>query len=81
MFAMFGTTILVSLLTGLSVQVTLIGVGIGTVIFHFFAKGHVPVFLGSSFAFLVDATGTINKTCISGRFDAPLMYGCSYPGA
>ena len=53
MFAMFGATILVPLLTGLSVQVTLIGVGIGTLIFHFFAKGRVPVFLGSSFAFLV----------------------------
>jgi len=44
---------LVPLLTGLSVQVTLIGVGIGTFIIHFFAKGRVPVFLGSSFAFLV----------------------------
>jgi len=53
MFAMFGATILVPLLTGLSVQVTLIGVGVGTLIFHFFAKGRVPVFLGSSFAFLV----------------------------
>lgn len=53
MFAMFGATILVPLLSGLSVQVTLIGVGIGTIIFHFFAKGRVPAFLGSSFAFLV----------------------------
>jgi len=52
MFAMFGATILVPLTTGLSVQVTLIGVGIGTLIFHFFAKGRVPVFLGSSFAFM-----------------------------
>jgi uracil permease len=50
---MFGATILVPLLTGLSVQVTLIGVGIGTLIFHFFAGGRVPVFLGSSFAFMV----------------------------
>ncbi|MCL2574766.1 MAG: uracil-xanthine permease family protein [Defluviitaleaceae bacterium] len=53
MFAMFGATILVPLLSGLSVQVTLISVGIGTLIFHFFAKGRVPAFLGSSFAFLV----------------------------
>ena len=53
MFAMFGATILVPLLSGLSVQVTLVGVGIGTLIFHFFAKGRVPAFLGSSFAFLV----------------------------
>ena len=53
MFAMFGATILVPILSGLSVQVTLIGAGIGTLIFHFFAKGRVPAFLGSSFAFLV----------------------------
>ena len=53
MFAMFGATILVPLLSGLSVQVTLVSVGIGTLIFHFFAKGRVPAFLGSSFAFLV----------------------------
>ena len=53
MFAMFGATILVPLISGLSVQVTLIAVGIGTLIFHFFAKGRIPAFLGSSFAFLV----------------------------
>jgi len=53
MFAMFGATILVPLLSGLSVQVTLVGVGVGTLIFHLFAKGRVPAFLGSSFAFLV----------------------------
>ena len=53
LFAMFGATILVPLLTGLSVQVTLIAVGVGTLIFHFLAKGKVPVFLGSSFAFMV----------------------------
>ncbi|MCL1994303.1 MAG: uracil-xanthine permease family protein [Spirochaetes bacterium] len=52
MFAMFGATILVPLITGLSVQVTLIGVGVGTLIFQFMGKGRVPVFLGSSFAFL-----------------------------
>ena len=52
LFAMFGATILVPIVTGLSVQVTLLGVGIGTLIFHFLAKGKVPAFLGSSFAFM-----------------------------
>ena len=52
MFAMFGATVLVPLITGLSVQITLLGVGVGTLIFHFFAKGKVPAFLGSSFAFM-----------------------------
>jgi uracil permease len=53
MFAMFGATILVPILSGLSVQVTLIGVGVGTILFHLITKGRVPAFLGSSFAFLV----------------------------
>ncbi|MCL2557230.1 MAG: hypothetical protein FWE09_02000 [Treponema sp.] len=52
-FAMFGATILVPLISGLSVQVTLVGVGVGTLVFHLLAKGRVPAFLGSSFAFLV----------------------------
>ena len=53
MFAMFGATILVPLLSGLDVSVTLISVGIGTLIFHLMTKGRIPAFLGSSFAFLV----------------------------
>ena len=52
MFAMFGATVLVPQLTGLSVSSTLLFAGIGTLIFHFFTKGKVPAFLGSSFAFL-----------------------------
>ena len=51
-FAMFGATVLVPLLTGLSVSVTLFATGIATLWFHFITKGKVPVFLGSSFAFL-----------------------------
>ena len=52
MFAMFGATVLVPTLTGLSVSVTLLFAGIGTLLFHLLAKGKVPAFLGSSFAFL-----------------------------
>ncbi len=52
MFAMFGATVLVPLLTGLSVSATLLFAGIGTLIFHLFTKMKVPAFLGSSFAFL-----------------------------
>ncbi len=51
-FAMFGATVLVPLLTGLSVQVTLLCAGVGTLLFHLLTKGKVPAFLGSSFAFL-----------------------------
>lgn len=59
MFAMFGATILVPILVntyfngeGLSIQVTLICAGIGTLFFHLCTKLKVPAFLGSSFAFL-----------------------------
>lgn len=52
MFAMFGATVLVPALTGLSVAATLLFAGLGTLLFHFLAKGKVPAFLGSSFAFL-----------------------------
>ena len=52
MFAMFGATVLVPALTGLSVSATLLFAGLGTLLFHFLSKGKVPAFLGSSFAFL-----------------------------
>ena len=52
MFAMFGATVLVPALTGLSVSATLLFAGLGTLLFHFLTKGRVPAFLGSSFAYL-----------------------------
>lgn len=52
LFAMFGATVLVPALTGLSVSATLLFAGLGTLLFHFLSKGKVPAFLGSSFAFL-----------------------------
>lgn len=52
MFAMFGATILVPALTGLSVSATLLFAGVGTLLFHLISKRKVPAFLGSSFAFL-----------------------------
>ncbi len=52
MFAMFGATILVPMLTGLDISTTLLFAGLGTLLFHLITKGKVPAFLGSSFAFL-----------------------------
>ncbi len=52
MFAMFGATVLVPVLTGLPVSATLLFAGLGTLLFHFLTKGKVPAFLGSSFAFI-----------------------------
>ncbi|MCQ2554621.1 MAG: uracil-xanthine permease family protein [Clostridia bacterium] len=52
MFAMFGATVLVPIITGLSVSATLLFAGLSTFFMHLVTKGKVPVFLGSSFAFL-----------------------------
>ncbi len=52
MFAMFGATVVVPVITGLDVSTTLLFAGVGTLLFHFLSKGVVPAFLGSSFAFL-----------------------------
>ena len=52
MFAMFGATVTVPLLTGLSISTTLLFAGLGTLLFHCLTKFKVPAFLGSSFAFI-----------------------------
>lgn len=51
-FTMFGATILVPYLTGIPVNVALFTAGVGTLVFHWITKGKVPVFLGSSFAYI-----------------------------
>ncbi len=52
LFVAFGATVLVPLLVGLDPSVALFTAGIGTLIFHAVTKGKVPIFLGSSFAFI-----------------------------
>ena len=52
MFAMFGATVLVPIITGLSVSSTLLFAGIATLFMHLVTGRKIPVFLGSSFAFL-----------------------------
>lgn len=87
MFAMFGSTILVPAITGLSVSATLLFAGLGTLLFHALTKMKVPAFLGSSFAFLggyaavcqmgaekgLDLATSLPYACI-GVFCAGLMY-------
>ncbi|MBP1578012.1 MAG: uracil-xanthine permease [Oscillospiraceae bacterium] len=84
-FAMFGATVLVPLLTGLDVATTLLMAGLGTLVFHLCTKGQVPVFLGSSFAFLggyaavapmVDGVPNVEKLpyAAGGVFCAGLVY-------
>ena len=52
LFAMFGATVLVPIITGLSVSATLLFAGIATIFMHLVTNRKIPVFLGSSFAFL-----------------------------
>jgi len=52
LIAMFGATVLVPILTGFNPSVALFTAGVGTLIFHFCTEFKVPVFLGSSFAFI-----------------------------
>ncbi|MDC7293134.1 MULTISPECIES: uracil-xanthine permease family protein [unclassified Butyrivibrio] len=85
MFAMFGATILVPILVngyfngeGLSVQVTLLFAGLGTLLFHLCSKFKVPAFLGSSFAFLGGFATVANLN--TGKY-AEMTYGEKLPYA
>ncbi len=77
LFAMFGATVLVPTLTGLSVSSTLLFAGLGTLLFHILSKGKVPAFLGSSFAFLGGYFAVQGMTSASGLTgNALLPYAC-----
>ena len=77
LFAMFGATVLVPILTGLSVSATLLFAGLATLFMHLVTKRKVPVFLGSSFAFLAGYGAVKNKGVELG-FTEPqaLVYAC-----
>ncbi|NEZ49182.1 uracil-xanthine permease [Clostridium botulinum] len=68
LIAMFGATVLVPILTGFDPSVALLSAGIGTLIFHLCTKRKVPVFLGSSFAFI----GSI--IMVRDKFNGDLAY-------
>ena len=60
LFAMFGSTVLVPLITGLDTSTALVCAGIGTFLFHLCTKFKVPVFLGSSFAFMTAIASAVS---------------------
>lgn len=77
MFAMFGATVLVPLLTGLSMSATLLFAGVGTLIFHALTRFKVPAFLGSSFAFLGGYAAVVQLGAAKGLETAQsLPYAC-----
>lgn len=75
-FAMFGATILVPILTGLNVQTTLLMAGIGTLLFHLITKCKVPAFLGSSFAFIAGYAAIAGEVGTDGFDPKMLSYAC-----
>lgn len=75
LFAMFGATVLVPLLTGLNPSLALFSAGVGTLIFHCCTKFKVPVFLGSSFAFLTAISAIIRPEGTVIPENVPLAQG------
>ena len=77
LFAMFGATVLVPILTGLSVSTTLLFAGLATLFMHFVTSGKVPVFLGSSFAFL-GGYATVKAAGVAAGYseEVSLSYAC-----
>ena len=77
LFAMFGATVLVPMITGLSMSATLLFAGVGTLIFHLVTRFRVPAFLGSSFAFIGGYAAVVAMGAESGLSSAAsLPYAC-----
>lgn len=66
LFVAFGATVLVPLLVGLDPSVALFSAGVGTLLFHLVTKGSVPIFLGSSFAFIAPIVSATKLYGLSG---------------
>lgn len=75
LFAMFGATVLVPLLTGMNPSLALFSAGTGTLIFHLCTKFKVPVFLGSSFAFLAAISAVVRPEGVVVPGNVPLAQG------
>lgn len=76
LFVAFGATVLVPLLVGLDPSTALFSAGIGTLLFHLVTKGQVPIFLGSSFAFIAPILAATEQYGLSGA-----LLGCIGVGA
>jgi len=77
-FTMFGATVLVPILTGLDIGVALFTAGIGTLWFHLVTKRKVPVFLGSSFAFIAPVTLVVKEMGIPAAQGGIIIAGLLY---
>ncbi|WP_421918044.1 uracil-xanthine permease family protein [Marinifilum sp.] len=78
LFVAFGATVLVPLLVGIDPAVALFTAGIGTLIFHLITKGMVPVFLGSSFAFIAPIVAATELYGLPGTLSGLIAVGVVY---
>lgn len=78
LFVAFGSVVLVPLLVGLNPSTALFSAGIGTLIFHLITKGKVPIFLGSSFAFIAPIIKSTELYGMSGTLFGLLGVGLVY---
>jgi uracil permease len=77
-FAMFGATVLVPFLTGLSPSVALLSSGIGTIIFLLLTKSRIPAYLGSSFAYIATLASFVKMNHTSSAMGGALAVGVVY---
>ncbi|MDD3010885.1 MAG: solute carrier family 23 protein, partial [Bacteroidales bacterium] len=78
LFVAFGATVLVPLLVGIDPAVALFTAGVGTLIFHLITRGVVPVFLGSSFAFIAPIVKSTEMYGMPGTFGGIIAVGLLY---
>ncbi|MCM3539347.1 uracil permease [Priestia endophytica] len=78
LFAMFGATVLVPFLVGLSPSIALISSGIGTLTFLLITKGQIPAYLGSSFAFIAPLIAAQASDGIQGAMFGTFLAGVIY---
>lgn len=80
LFVAFGATVLVPLLVGIDPSIALFSAGVGTLIFHLITKGKVPVFLGSSFAFIAPIVEATKLFGLPGTLSGLIAVGIVYIG-
>ncbi len=78
LFVAFGATVLVPLLVGIEPSLALFSAGIGTLLFHWVTKGKVPVFLGSSFAFIAPILQATKQFGYAGMLSGVIAVGVVY---
>lgn len=78
LFVAFGATVLVPLLVGLDPSTALFTAGVGTLIFHLVTKGIVPIFLGSSFAFIAPIVKATELYGLAGTLSGLVAVGLVY---